>query len=181
MLYNRRHFLKFGIFSAMASFQPALALAHAKRSLPPRRSLSLYSTQTTERLLVNYYIRGKYQLNALEEINYILRDHRTGEIKPIDIRLLDLLCAISLKLNTRSPFHVISGYRSPSTNAMLRKKSRRVAKNSMHVWGKAVDIRLPKFKTALLRRTSMNLKQGGVGYYRRSNFVHVDVGQVRYW
>ncbi|HEA68807.1 MAG TPA: DUF882 domain-containing protein [Desulfobacterales bacterium] len=181
MQCNRRYFLKFGIFSVMASFQPALVLAHAKRSLPSRRSLSFYNTQTTERLFINYYSKGKYKLNALEEINYILRDHRTGETRSIDIRLLDLLCAISQKLNTRSPFHVISGYRSPATNAMLRKKSRRVAKNSLHVRGKAVDIRLPKFKTALLRRTSMDLKQGGVGYYRRSNFVHVDVGRIRYW
>lgn len=181
MQCNRRYFLKFGIFSAIASFQPALAFAYAKRSLPSRRSLSFYNTQTTERLFVNYYRKGKYQPNALEEINYIMRDRRTGEIKTIDIRLLDLLCAISLKLNTRSPFHIISGYRSPSTNAMLRKKNRRVAKHSLHIKGMAVDIRLPKFKTALLRRVSVELKQGGVGYYRRSNFVHVDVGRVRYW
>jgi len=165
----------------MASFQPALALAHAKRSLPSRRSLSFYNIRTTERLFINFYSKGKYQQNALEEINYILRDHRTGEIMPIDTRLLDLLCAISLKLDTRSPFHVISGYRSPSTNTMLRKKNRRVAKHSLHLRGKAVDIRLPKLQTSLLRRTCMEFKQGGVGYYRRSNFVHVDVGRIRYW
>jgi uncharacterized protein YcbK (DUF882 family) len=130
---------------------------------------------------VVYCAKGRYLPGALADINHILRDHRTGEIKAIDIRLLDLLYALGLKLEDRGPFHVISGYRSPKTNAILRAHGQGVAKNSLHLQGKAVDIRLPGCDLSVLRHAAMNLKGGGVGYYPGPHFVHIDVGRVRHW
>ena len=122
-----------------------------------------------------------YLLEALADINNILRDHRTGEVRSIDTRLLDLLDAICKRLQSHQPFHIISGYRSAATNALLRKRGKGVARRSLHLEGKAVDIRLPGCDLSLLCHAAMSLKQGGVGYYRRSKFVHIDVGRVRYW
>jgi len=150
--------------------------------LNPVRHLSFFNTHTNEHLGVRYYTKGKYDRKALSAINYILRDYRTGEIIDIDRSLLDLLFAISVK--TRSPsatFEVISGYRSPATNAMLRGKSRGVASKSLHIVGKAIDIRLSGHNTRRLREIAVKLKAGGVGFYPKSDFVHVDVGRVRYW
>jgi uncharacterized protein YcbK (DUF882 family) len=115
------------------------------------------------------------------DINHILRDHRTGEIKPIDPDLLDLLHALRTRLGTQRPFHVISGYRSPCTNEQLRSRSRGVARKSMHLFGKAVDIRIPGHDLADLRQAALAEQAGGVGYYPRPGFVHVDVGRVRFW
>ena len=110
-----------------------------------------------------------------------MRDFRKPDTKPIDTNLLDLLSAISMRLNPEKPFHVISGYRSPETNAKLRKRGTGAAKNSYHTQGKAVDIRLPGCRTSVLRRTAYKLKKGGVGYYPHRGFVHIDVGPIRYW
>ena len=124
---------------------------------------------------------GEYLSEALEHINYIFRDRRTQEIHSIDTGLLDLLYTLKRHLKTDAPFGLVCGYRSPKTNAMLRKKSKAVAKKSFHLRGQAVDIRVPGVKTASLRKAAMAIKGGGVGYYPRSRFVHVDVGPVRYW
>ena len=110
-----------------------------------------------------------------------MRDYRANEIKPIDPVLLDQLYALKLKTGTKSPFHVISGYRTPATNAMLRRRSNGVARRSYHTKGKAIDIRLPGYDTHRLRNAALSLRSGGVGYYRNSNFVHVDTGPVRTW
>ena len=110
-----------------------------------------------------------------------MRDHRSGEVKAIDTQLLELLHALALKTSPQAPFHVISGYRSPATNKKLRKKSTGVASRSLHMQGKAIDIRIPGFKTRKLRNVALKLKAGGVGYYAKSDFVHVDIGRVRYW
>jgi uncharacterized protein YcbK (DUF882 family) len=136
---------------------------------------------TAERLKTVYWLQGEYLPEALGDINYILRDYRTDEVKPIDPRLLDLLYAMSRKLRTRRPFHIVSGYRCPATNAMLRRYNKGVAKRSLHIQGKAVDFRLPGYTLASLRRVAVALRGGGVGYYPRSNFIHVDTGKVRYW
>jgi uncharacterized protein YcbK (DUF882 family) len=117
----------------------------------------------------------------LDDLNYILRDHRTGEIKPIATQLLDLIHALSEKLCARRPFHIISGYRCQATNDLLRRRGRGVARNSLHLQGKAVDIRLPGCDLSVLRESAMGLRGGGVGYYPRPSFVHVDIGTVRYW
>ncbi|MBW2146394.1 MAG: DUF882 domain-containing protein [Deltaproteobacteria bacterium] len=178
---DRRSFLKLATLASVVSFSPGTGFAAFRTFLSPERSLSFYNTHTGDRLKVVYWIRGQYSTEALEEINHILRDHRTGEIKPIDTSLIDLLCAIHLKLEARAPFYIISGYRSPATNAFLCKRNNGVARKSLHMKGKAADIRLPGCDLSLLRRVAMGLRAGGVGYYRRSNFVHVDVGRLRYW
>jgi uncharacterized protein YcbK (DUF882 family) len=110
-----------------------------------------------------------------------MRDRLTGEIKPIDTGLLDLLHAIGTHLEVHRPLHVISGYRSPSTNTLLRKRGKPAAKNSYHLHGKAADIRIPGCQLSALRGVSVQLKGGGVGYYSQSRFLHVDVGPIRYW
>ena len=150
----------------------------------PERTLSFFNTHTGERLKVAYCCGGEYQPNALKLINTILRDHRANEVKPIDPKLLDLLHELGGVLETDQPYHVISGYRSPHTNGTLQARggaSTGVATKSLHMVGKAIDIRLPGVKLDHLRGAARSLKLGGVGYYPSSNFVHVDTGRVRFW
>jgi uncharacterized protein YcbK (DUF882 family) len=118
---------------------------------------------------------------SLERIDYILRDDRVGEVKKIDLRLLDLLHTLSRKIAADEPYHVISGYRSPRTNAYLRERGGGVAEHSLHLLGQAIDIRVPGVKLLDLYRTAVSLRGGGVGIYPASDFVHVDVGRVRTW
>lgn len=162
-----------------------LSASTALGAIIPRQAtekrLRFYNAHTGERLNVCYCANGRYLSDALLSINYILRDFRTGEVKPIDPRLLDTLHSLSRKISRRCTFHIISGYRSPATNARLRRKSRNVAKNSYHMYGKAVDIFVPGYRLSKLRRRALSLKAGGVGYYPRTGFVHMDVGPVRQW
>jgi uncharacterized protein YcbK (DUF882 family) len=181
MFLDRRRFIKIGAQSALFSVFPVSAIASVDRLLAPKRNLSLFNAHTGQKLDVCYYAHGHYRPEALKKINYILRDHRTEEIKPIHKDLLNLLHSISMTLERPTPIHIISGYRSPETNAELRKKSKSVVKNSLHMKGKAADIRIPGTDTRWLRNVCMKLKSGGVGYYRKSDFVHVDIGHVRYW
>lgn len=178
---SRRRLLQWGAMGTLAAALPSRVFAGVRHPSKAERSLSLFNTHTNEELRVVYWARGKYQKGALADLDHILRDHRTGETRAIDPRLLDLMHALAARLRCRGPFHVISGYRSPDTNAMLYASGRGVAKNSLHVQGKAVDLRLPGCGLPLLRRTAMALKGGGVGYYPIPDFVHVDVGRVRYW
>jgi len=177
---SRRTFLAAGLATAVACFSPYQAFASVLKTLP-EKALSFYNTHTCETLRTVYWDRGVYVPQALAEINYILRDHRTGEVREIEPALLDLLCALHQKLESTAPFSIISGYRSPETNSHLSNKSRGVAKNSMHLLGKAIDIRLPGHELKTLQRAAVDLRRGGVGYYPSSDFVHVDVGRVRYW
>jgi len=154
-------------------FQPA--------SNTPEKAVALYNTHTGESLNAVYWFRGQYLPEAMSAVDRVLRDHRTDEIKPIDPQLLDLLHAIRGELECSRPFYVISAYRSPTTNAFLRFMSRRVAEHSLHMDGKAIDLRIPGWDSHAVRRVAMELRRGGVGYYPSSNFVHVDVGPVRYW
>ncbi len=147
----------------------------------PEKAVALYNTHTGESVKAVYWIQGKYLPETLSVVDRVMRDHRTDEIKPIDPQLLDLLFAISEELECPHPFYIISAYRSPETNALLRFLSRGVAEHSMHMDGKAVDIRIPGRASYTVRRTAMELRMGGVGYYPRADFVHVDVGPVRYW
>ena len=178
---NRRRFLLYGTVAAVNCMLPASIRAAVERVSSPERNLSFYSIHTHERLSICYYRQGTYQPEALNQINHILRDHRTNEIKPIDTRVLNILHDIASGLWSRSPFHVISGYRSPATNAMLRSVCKKVAPRSLHTKGKAIDIRLPGCDTQKLRRFAINLRKGGVGYYKRTDFVHLDLGKVRNW
>ena len=177
----RRDFLKLGAVVTGVVINPFSALA----AIAPRpnhlKKLSFYNTHTHERLNICYYRNGEVDAKALSKINYILRDHRSREVKAIDIQLLDMLHALSFKTKPQAPFHVISGYRSPATNNKLRKKSTGVASKSLHMYGKAIDIRIPGYSTRQLRNVARKMKTGGVGYYAKSDFVHIDTGRVRYW
>ena len=181
MLIDRRRFFKIGAYAALCSLFPVSAIASIDRWLMPERNLLLFNTHTGEKLDVCYYRQGQYQPEALDNINYIFRDYRTGEIKPIRKELLNLLYSVSKKLDQPARLHIISGYRSSRTNAKLRKKDKYVARNSLHIQGEAADIRIPDYDTRWLRKICMTLQAGGVGYYRKSDFVHVDIGPVRYW
>ena len=145
------------------------------------RSLSFYNLHTGESLKTVYYENGGYVAGALQEINYLLRDFRANEVKPIDPRLLDLLAVLHDRLGTAAPYDVISGYRSPKTNAMLHAYSESVAVHSLHIDGRAIDIRVPNRDLSTLHNAALALRAGGVGYYPRSDFVHVDTGRVRRW
>ena len=147
----------------------------------PQRELSLRNLHTGENIKLTYWEEGDYLAESLREINHLLRDHRTGEVASMDRQLLDLLFYLENRLGRQGEFQVISGYRSPKTNELLRSKSSGVAKQSLHMQGRAIDIRLPGTELKQLRKAAMALKQGGVGYYQKSNFIHVDTGRVRYW
>ena len=178
---SRRRFLALGSIAALGGIFPRRALSSPLNAGHPERSLAFYNTHTSERLKVVYWVQGQYLTESLAEINYILRDHRTDQIKSIDRELLDLLFALRTELAINQPFHIISGYRSPQTNAFLHTNSSGVAENSLHLVGKAIDIRTRARSLNLLRNAAVALKGGGVGYYPRSDFVHIDVGRVRYW
>jgi uncharacterized protein YcbK (DUF882 family) len=175
---SRRGFLGMGALAcaALLSARPSVAAL-----LPGERRLSFFNTHTGETLRTVYSVGSEYEPQALRDIDRILRDHRTGEVKAMDPRLLDLLHALQGRLGATGPFHVISGYRSPATNAILRKTGGGVGGKSLHMAGKAIDIRLPGTGLSDLRRAARGLKAGGVGYYPSSDFVHVDTGRVRYW
>ncbi|WP_460034219.1 YcbK family protein [Methylothermus subterraneus] len=128
-----------------------------------------------------YWFNGRYLSDSLQRLNHLLRDHRRNEVFPINARLFDLLYVLSARLETARPIEIISGYRSPATNAMLAAHSDQVAKTSLHTFGMAVDIRVPGRELKDVYKTALNLRAGGVGYYPVSNFVHVDVGRVRTW
>lgn len=185
-LYSRRSFLGLGAAAAGVALAPGSARAAEGLSSAraPERVLSFFHTHTGERLETAYCCGGVYQPEALTKVNFFLRDFRVNEIKPIDPKLLDLLNELRGTLNTDAPLHVISGYRSPQTNAMLRARGGKdsgVASSSLHMVGQAIDIRLPGVRLDDLRAAARSLKLGGVGYYPSSNFVHVDTGRVRFW
>jgi uncharacterized protein YcbK (DUF882 family) len=145
------------------------------------RSITFVHTHTGEKLTAAYWQDGEYQPQVLQRVNHLLRDFRTNEVHAIDPALLDVLFELRTKVGSERAFHVISAYRSPKTNEMLRRFSDGVAEHSMHMLGKAIDIRLESFPTDRLAEVARSLRRGGVGYYRASDFVHVDTGRVRYW
>ncbi len=145
------------------------------------RTLSFLHTHTGERLSVDYFQDGRYQPEGLEQVNHLLRDFRNDEVHRIDPALLDTLFDLQSLTQTDTVFEVISGYRSPATNAMLRRSTEGVAVHSMHLEGRAIDVRLERFSTATLARLARSMGRGGVGFYATSDFVHVDTGRVRSW
>jgi len=185
---HRRAFLGLGAIAAAATLLPAkvqaATVASSAGAKVPERSLSFFNTHTGERLKTTYCTGGSYVPGSLQELNHILRDFRANEIKPIDPRVFDLLHELGGTLECDQPFHIISGYRSPHTNALLRERggaATGVASHSLHMVGQAIDIRVPGVKLDHLRDAAKSLKIGGVGFYPDLNFVHVDVGRVRYW
>ena len=145
------------------------------------RSLSFVHTHTGEQLSSVYFQNGEYVPGELSRINRVLRDFRTGDVHPIDPGVLDILAEVRALADRDEPFEVICGYRSPQTNAMLRSRSHGVAEHSMHLEGRAIDVRLPGVSTAHLRDLALGMSRGGVGYYASSDFVHLDNGRVRRW
>ena len=176
---TRRGFLKLAAMSmgCLATY-PALA----KVTLKKERKLFFYCPKTDERIRTVYWTpQDGYLRDSIKEISWVLRDYRTDQVKIYDPKLLDQMFALQLKMDYGKPFHVISGYRSPQTNAMLRRNSKAVAKNSFHMYGKAADIYMPGQSVADLHRAALSLSAGGVGYYPRSHFIHIDTGPVRSW
>jgi uncharacterized protein YcbK (DUF882 family) len=175
---GRRDFLCLGAASAASLLAPPVL---AKSGAVQERTLSLYNTHTGEDVSTVYWAAGDYINSGLQDVNTLLRDHRSGDIYPIDPDLLDLLYVLQQQVGGRKAYQVISGYRSPRTNAALSSSSAGVAKRSYHMQGKAIDIRLPGCDLKQLHRAALEIKAGGVGYYPGSDFIHVDVGPRRSW
>ena len=186
-MFKRRAVLTMGLgamasagFAASPSFGWAEAAAQ-KPAQPQFRSVSLSNLHTGESMEGVYWDGGDYVPEVLDAVNLHLRDYRTGDVHPIDPQLLDLLDSVSELTGTKTPFEVISGFRSAKTNAMLHERSAEVAQKSFHVQGMAIDVRLGDVELRHLHEAARSLGRGGVGYYPESNFVHLDVGPVRSW
>lgn len=146
-----------------------------------KRHIALRQIHTGETFSGVYRIGDQYIYEAFEQINTLMRDFRTGDVYPVDPRLIDFLWRINQKTDTKYPFQVLSGYRSPKTNLRLAKNTNGVATNSYHMSGQAADIRLPYYDTQGLRHAAVSLRAGGVGFYPRSDFIHIDTGDFRTW
>ena len=192
MTLARRGFLQAGLGLGVVGATTALAPLAFAQSDPigdllerttskSARRLAFDNLHTGERLDVAYWENGAYVPQALAAVNHVLRDHRNNEVHVIEPRLLDLLTALSHRLEAGPKFEVISGYRSPASNALLHAQSGEVAQGSLHMVGEAIDIRMAGLNIAYLHDAALGLDMGGVGYYPESDFVHVDVGRVRRW
>lgn len=182
---DRRLFLKASLLTAASVLiQPEKVLASFSSSADkqPSGRLKLYSINTGEKIDVTYRHKGgHYNTQAIKDLNWLLRCHYTDQEHPIDIKTLEFLDLIHTRLDCENEIHVICGYRSPKYNNYLRKRSRNVAKHSLHMEGRALDIRIPGIALSKLKRTALSLRMGGVGYYPRSNFIHIDSGVFRTW
>jgi uncharacterized protein YcbK (DUF882 family) len=174
-MLDRRRVLAAGLGLAV----PALGASAAAASAP--RSLSVLNLHTGEKLAATYFEAGRYLPDALAALDRVLRDHRTGEVHPIAPGLIDLVADLAGQFGRPDAVQIISGYRSPASNAALHARSSGVATRSLHMQGMAMDIRVPGAPLERLRNAALALRRGGVGYYPASNFVHVDVGKVRQW
>ncbi|MEN8170315.1 MAG: DUF882 domain-containing protein [Pseudomonadota bacterium] len=178
-MMSRRTFLQYAAVAGATLAAPA-AMAKAVVQSGERR-LSLYNIHTGERLTTPYWADGVYLEDELTAINRLLRDHRSGEVSSIDYKLLDRLHSLQQQLGHNGSFQVISGYRSAASNAKLQRASNGVAKRSLHMQGRAIDIRLPGVELKHLRQVALSQRAGGVGYYQKSNFIHLDTGRTRFW
>jgi len=179
---TRRHFfLGLAATAAVAATAAAIPSALAARRPLGLRSLAVKNLHTGEHLNTVYWADCKYVPEAMRRIDWVLRDHHTDEVCRIRPELLDVLTTLQAKLRTREPFEIVSGYRSPATNAMLASMTDGVAQNSLHMQGMAVDIRVPDRSLVKVQHAALSLAAGGVGFYPRSDFVHVDVGRIRHW
>jgi uncharacterized protein YcbK (DUF882 family) len=186
---SRRKLLKAGLLGAVTVSIPVAAPARqwmfnlTDFGYPsvPARTLFFYNLHTGETLRTIYFEHGEYLTDALLEINRFFRDFRTNEVKAIDRRLLDLLWRIYAALDTTHPFNLISGYRSPATNEWLANHTEGVSHHSLHTYGMASDVNVQGCPLESLRAVALAMRGGGVGFYPRSGFVHIDCGRVRYW
>lgn len=182
--YARRMVLKNGLLLLAAGGIIAPGTAQAAAVGLPKSGtfdISFRNQHTGESFSGTYRVGNKYLPESFDRINEVLRDFRTNEIFPIDPRVIDILFMVREKSGIKGPVEILSGYRSPKTNARLSRVSTGVAKNSLHMTGQAIDFRLPGYSTGKANRIACNLRAGGVGYYPKSNFVHVDTGRVRHW
>lgn len=185
---TRRSFISFGskaalgtmLVPAVASPVMAAVFSNGKVSRGARR-VSFRNQHTGEIFSGVYRVGDKYLPDAFDRINVVLRDFRSDEVFPIDPRVIDIIHTVHEMTGSSEPYEVLSGYRCPKTNAMLREASGGVAKNSLHMTGQAIDLRMPGFSTARIRDLARTLKAGGVGYYAKSDFVHMDSGDIRHW
>ena len=178
----RRHFLRQSVRFAAAAALPALAAPAAWASVQDGRALAMVHTHTREKIDLVYASGERYVPEALGGLNRFLRDHYTGDIGVIDPQLFELMHRVQQVLGSQGSFEVISGYRCPATNTRLRQtRSGGVATKSLHMQGRAIDVRLPGVPLADLHQAALSLGAGGVGFYPRDQFVHLDTGRVRNW
>ena len=166
------------VVSAAPTFPQAAGFLRGAGNI---RRLSMYSGRTGETLNTIYWIDDKYVDEAVYEISVFMRDWRENSVKTIDHRTLDIMAASHNVMNVSEPYIMLSGYRSAKTNAMLRRRSSGVARNSLHMKGQAVDLRLKSRSVTQMARAALSCRAGGVGKYRNANFVHMDCGDVRSW
>ncbi len=178
---DRRDMLRLGLAGILGSVVPLSFVKSVEASTGGAWRVAFRNNHTGESFNGVYRVGNKYLPDAFERLNYVLRDYRNGEIFPMDPRVIDVMAVIQKKAGQKQPVDVLSGYRSPKTNAGLRMESSGVAKNSFHMYGQALDMRIKGFDTRKLRTLATGLKAGGVGYYPNSDFVHVDTGTVRSW
>jgi uncharacterized protein YcbK (DUF882 family) len=170
-----------GLPAAAAVAPVATPVAATRSASHAPRWLKLHNIHTQEKLEAVYFDKGEYVPDAVQALDKVLRDYRTGDVYSMHPELFDTLSSLHQKTGSKSHFQVISGYRSPRTNAMLHERSGQVAKRSLHMDGKAMDVYLEDVALDRLRASALDLGRGGVGYYPVSNFVHLDVGPVRRW
>lgn len=180
---NRRHFLKqTGLISLGMSSAPLFA-ANSNLILPndESRSLTLKNLHTGEKVSATYWEKGEYLVDGLAEIYFLMRDHRANQVAAMDLTLLDELHRVQQTLEVKTEIYLVSGYRSPETNDKLRSNNEGVAKHSFHMQGRALDFRIPGISNSYLHKATLAVSDGGVGYYRRSGFIHLDTGRQRHW
>lgn len=177
---SRRDVINMGTVGLVTSVAPLLA-GQAKAAAPKMWQVSFRQAHTGESFSGVYRVGDQYLPDVFERLNYMMRDFRTGEAFPMDPRVIDILSMVQAGTGKSTPLEILSAYRTPKTNAMLRRISEGVARNSYHMYGQAVDIRMPGYNTKKLGAVARSLRQGGVGYYPKSHFVHVDTGELRSW
>lgn len=180
-LLKRRQIMKTGLaaLAGLAAGFASILPASARETIG--YSVSIKNAHTGESFNGVYRVGGYYVPRAFRQINRVMRDHRTGDLHPIDPRLVDVLAKMQKRCACNDPITILSGYRSPATNAMLRRISHNVARNSFHMKGQAADIRVPGSSVGHVREVALSLRAGGVGYYPSHSFVHVDTGDIRHW
>ncbi len=179
---QRRNLLKLGAAGVIGSLVPFVSTRNAfAANQGGTWKVLFHNSHTGESFSGVYRVGDKYLPEAFERINYVMRDFRTKEVFPMDPHVIDILCIMQQKIDPYQSYELLSAYRSPKTNAMLGSNTRGVASNSFHMYGQATDIRIPGYSPKKIRNVARSLRAGGVGYYPRSGFVHVDTGKVRTW
>ncbi len=180
--WDRRTFLKTSLVGFLLLCGRLTCPSELFASRLPEGRLTFYNLHTNERLTVTYRDEeGRYDYNALDDVNYLLRCHHTQEVAAIDVRVIEFVNLVHKRVGGEREICVISGYRSPEYQDLLIRMGKRVARHSLHVKGQAIDFFLPGVNLRTVRETALRLKCGGVGYYPRKRFIHLDCGPFRWW